>query len=133
MLIDASVVLRHVLADDPLLTAEARKILAPVKSGERTATILHAVLAECVYVLESQLAATPARIAHVLTEVLRYPGIIGERLDVAQRGFDLFASTSLSFVDSLILAYAEQDDMEIATFDKKLRKLAAKSRHQKKS
>jgi predicted nucleic-acid-binding protein len=71
--------------------------------------------------------ATSRRIAEVLSELLRYPGIVGERLDIALRAFDHFASTSLSFVDSLTLAHVEIDGMELATFDKKLRSLAAKA------
>jgi predicted nucleic-acid-binding protein len=127
MLIDTNVILRHVLADDPVQTLEARNIFAPIRAGDAQGHILHAALAECVYVLERELSITSRSIAEVLSEVLRYPGIIGERLDIALRAFEHFASTPLSFVDSLTLAHVELDKIELATFDKKLRSLASKA------
>jgi predicted nucleic-acid-binding protein len=126
MLIDANIVLRHILGDDRALAAKAESILAPVRNGTQTAIIHHAVIAECVYVLEGQLGGAPAKISRVMSGVLQYPGFVGERLDVVLLAFDYFKTTSLSFVDSLLLAHAEVDRMRIATFDKKLHKLAAK-------
>lgn len=113
-LIDANVILRFILNDNNQMAQRAAEVIA---SGAYTKP---EVIAEVVYVLKSVYSAPKEQIQSVirgLSDIIQI-----ENSNCVVCAADLFASTSLDFVDCLLVAYHSLNDETIFTFDKKLNK-----------
>lgn len=114
LLIDTNVILRFILNDNIEMAQRAAKAIA---SGAYTKP---EVIAEVVYVLKS-VYSTPKdkikSIVHGLSDIIWI-----ENSDCVIHAIDLFASTSLDFVDCLLVAYHSLNGETVFTFDKKLNK-----------
>ena len=114
-LIDTNVILRFILNDNAEMAQRAAEVIA---SGAYTKP---EIIAEVVYVLKS-LYATPKDkikfIVHGLSDIIRI-----ENSDCVIHAIDLFASTSLDFVDCLLVAYHSLNGETVYTFILKLNKL----------
>lgn len=113
-LIDTNVILRFVLNDNTEMAKCAADVIA---SGAYTKP---EVIAEVVYVLKSVYSTPKDKIKSIirgLSDIIRI-----EHADCVIYAIDLFASTSLDFVDCLLVAYHSLNDETVFTFDKKLNK-----------
>ncbi len=96
-LIDANVILRFVLNDNEDMAKRAMEVIA---SGAYTKP---EVIAEVVYVLKSVYSTPKDKIKSIIRGL---PDIIQiENADCVVYAIDLFASTSLDFVDCLLVDY----------------------------
>ena len=111
-IIDANVILRYLLNDSPEMSATARNM---IQSG--TATFPE-VVAEVVYVLLKVYKASREDIATYIQTIL--DDVEVERKDIMLRAVMLFGESSLDFVDCVLLAYHEIDEVNVFSFDKKL-------------
>lgn len=113
-LIDTNVILRFVLNDNEEMANRAAEIIT---SGAYTKP---EVVAEVVYVLKS-VYSTPKdkikSIIHGLSNIIRFEGA-----ECVLYAIDLFSSTSLDFVDCLLVGYHKLNGETVFTFDKKLNK-----------
>jgi len=86
--------------------------------------VLPAVLAECVFVLESFYEHPRGDISSALGRLISSPGVeIGGatiHLDTLER----YRKTKVHFVDCLLAATAAAEDTPVATFDQDFRKFA---------
>ena len=121
-LIDANVILRYLLKDDPDLYARSSQSLENVRTGEQAAIILESVLVECVYVLLKVYNVERETIADRLIGLLSYSGIANPDKKVLIQALMSFAKTRLSMVDCLLLSRATLEGHEIITFDEALKK-----------
>lgn len=113
-LIDANVILRFILNDNIEMARCAADVIA---AGAYTKT---EVIAEVVYVLKSVYSTSRDKITAILHGL---PDIIQiENADCVIYAADLFASTSLDFVDCLLIAYHKINHETVFSFDKKLNK-----------
>lgn len=122
--IDANVILRFLLDDPPELASAAEDLLRRASRGELTLRIHPAV----VYVLTSPRGAARSRpeTARTLRRFLALEGLDpGEDLDVLLTALDRFASSSLDWVDCLLLAHAPQ--IPVYTFDQAMLRAGARS------
>ena len=117
-LIDANVILRYLLNDNRDMSQKAREV---VSSGAYTKP---EIIAEVVYVLSGVYQAARSDIQAYVKEMLRFIRCT-ERNAVAY-AMDVYASTSLDFVDCLLVAYQALNKEAVFTFDKKLLKHLAK-------
>ena len=122
-LIDTNVVLRHVLGDDPKQTASAQSVFDALRSGEKAALLLESVLAECVYVLLHYYEVPKAEVVEKLDGVLRYPGIVNRDKHDLREALKLFGEHAIDFVDCILVAKARIAELELVTFDEKLKKM----------
>lgn len=114
-LIDTNVILRFILNDNNEMAQRAAKVIA---SGAYTKP---EIIAEVVYVLKSVYSTPKEKIKFIIHGL---SGIIKiENVNCVVYAVDLFASTSLDFVDCLLAAYHLLNDETVFTFDKKLNKL----------
>ena len=111
-LVDANVILRHLLRDVEEQSAQARIIIA---GGAFTTT---EVLAEVVYVLQGVYKVPRGRIAEALTALLGE--VLTDHADVMEKALAIYASGSLDFVDCVLIARALILGDDVFTFDKKL-------------
>ncbi len=122
-LIDTNVVLRHILNDDPKQATVVKAIFSALRSGEKAALFLESVLAECVYILLHYYEVPKAEVVEKLDGVLRYPGIVNRDKHDLREALKLFGEYALDFVDCILVAKARIGELELVTFDEKLKKL----------
>lgn len=111
-LIDANVILRHLLRDVEEQSAQARIIIA---GGAYTTT---EVLAEVVYVLQGVYKIPRDKIQVALTALLGE--VLTDHADVVVKALEIYASKNLDFVDCVLIARACVLGDDVFTFDKKL-------------
>ena len=113
-LVDANVLLRYLLNDIPEQAVVARQA---IESG---AAVEIEVVAEVVYVLQRVYEVPRAKTAEVLGDLC--PKLICSRLNVLIEALEAYGSTSLDFVDCVLLASAKVEQADVLTFDKKLKR-----------
>ena len=116
-IIDANILLRYLLEDEPLF---AKKAAAILENG--SVYIPFEALAEVVYVMLGLYHATRSDISSVLLQLTEQPNVSTSNLSVLQEALRLFENKKLDFVDSLLCAYSRIEGAQIETFDKKLAK-----------
>jgi len=102
--------------------AAAGKLFTACDRGDIVLVVLDAVLAECVFVLESFYNHPRGEIATALRTLVSSPGIQIARLAVTLDALDRYRRSNVHFVDCLIAATAAADDLAVATFDRDFRK-----------
>ena len=111
-LIDANVILRYLLNDNHEMSQRAKAI---IDGGAHTKP---EVIAEVVYVLKGVYHATRADIRTFIKELLNTVFCVeGDKVSYA---VDMYADTTLDFVDCLLIAYHALGKEDVFTFDKKL-------------
>ena len=111
-LIDANVILRYLLNDDPKMS-EAAKIVI-----EEGAFTLPEVIAEVVYVLKGVYKISRSEVSNALIDFLSE--IVVEEKTVLETALEHFGKTSLDFVDCILAALNWLLGDEVFTFDKKM-------------
>lgn len=111
-LIDANVILRYLLNDSELMSAQAKRAVA---DGAYTT---FEVMAEVVYVLKGVYQAERSEISEWLTLFL--DDIMLENKPVMLYALRTYGETSLDFVDCILIAYNRVLGRQVFSFDKKL-------------
>lgn len=111
-LIDANVILRYLLNDNQEMALRAKAV---VDSGAYTKP---EIIAEVVYVLKGVYQVTRADIRVFIRELLN--SVRCAEIDAVMYAVDVYADTSLDFVDCLLIAYHVVGKEDVFTFDKKL-------------
>ena len=114
--VDTNVILRYLLHD---VESQQEEVDALIAGGVAT---IPEVLPEVVYVLRKSYKVDRQKTAEALLTVL-------DEIDVAHKPVMLCAAkiygatTTLDFVDCLLIAYRDVENFEVFTFDKDLNKL----------
>ena len=116
-LVDANVVLRHLLDDDAEQSPQARDA---VDAG---CEVTVEVIFEVVYVLHGHYGVPRPRVSEALAALLE--DVHCTRVDVVRRALELYAQRSLDFVDCVLIAEHEISGRDIVSFDAKVRRLTA--------
>ena len=122
-LVDTNLIVRHLTQDHAKHAAVAAKLFAACDRGELTLIVLPAVLAECVFVLESFYKHPRVEIARVLGVLVASPGVEIPDLPVHLDALARYATGKLHFIDCTIAATAIADNVAVASFDTGLSKL----------
>ena len=113
-LVDANIILRYLLQDDDKMFQESKSII------ENGAEALPEVLAEVVYVLMKVYAVGRHEISEALRTMLSEVQVNNSA--VIDKALELFGENNLDFVDCILLAYNQVENMSVQTFDKQLKK-----------
>jgi len=120
---DTNVILRYLLADDPVLYEKADRLFEKIRVGSEKAVILESVLVECVYVLTEFYKVPKAEAAARLKDLLLYKGITNGDKEELIEALNIFSGKDpLDIVDCVLSAKAKSVGMTLVTFDEKLRK-----------
>lgn len=123
-LIDTNLIVRYLAQDHEKHSRAAGKLFDACDRGDLVIVVLPAVLAECVFVLESFYEHPRRDIASALGTLISSPGveISGEaiHLDALNR----YGKTRVHFVDCLIAATAAAENVSVATLDQDFRKFS---------
>ena len=119
-LVDTNLIVRY-LQDHEKHAKAAGKLFDACDRGDVVIVVLPAVLAECVFVLESFYEHPRGDIASALGRLISSPGV---EIDAAIHldALDRYRKTKVHFVDCLIAATAATEDMPVASFDQDFRK-----------
>ncbi|WP_369017688.1 PIN domain-containing protein [Thermatribacter velox] len=124
VIVDANVILRYLLKDDPKLYKKAEEFFDEVFSGLKKALFLQSVIAEVIYVLRGLYNVKREEIAEVLEEFSKMKGVKIQDKDVVLEALHIFKSKNLDFVDCLLCAYSRK--YVIFTLDKGVEKCIEK-------
>ncbi len=118
MLIDANVILRFLIGDNPEMLAASKEA---IESG--TAYTIPSVLAEVVYVLNGYYEVERTVVRDTLKHLLDQVAI--EQPEVIRSALDCYADRNVDFVDAMLISRARILGEQVLSFDKKLNKLIA--------
>lgn len=121
-LIDTNLIVRYLVRDHPQHAQAAGKLFEACDRGEVVIVLLPAVLAECVFVLESFYEQPRAAIADALGRLSTSPGVEISAIGVHLDALDRYRQTKAHFVDCLLAATAVTENLPVATFDQDFRK-----------
>lgn len=123
-LIDTNLIVRYLVQDHEKHAKAAEKLFDACDRGELVIVVLPAVLAECVFVLDSFYRRPRADISAALGTLISSPGVeisdAAIHLDALQR----YRQSKVHFVDCLIAATAAAENAPVASFDQDFRKFA---------
>jgi predicted nucleic-acid-binding protein len=122
-LVDTNLIVRYLVQDHEKHAKAAGKLFDACDRGDVVIVVLPAVLAECVFVLESFYEHPREDIASALGRLISSPGV---EIDAAIHldALDRYRKTKVHFVDCLIAATAATEDMPVASFDQDFRKFS---------
>jgi predicted nucleic acid-binding protein len=118
--IDANVFLRFLTRDDPVKAERVKTLLERAQRGEITLCTSESVIAELVFVLSSPRLYKLSReeIYAVLSPIVGLKGLKLPSRKALLRALDLYAATSMDFVDALAVARMEVSRIsEIYSYD----------------
>jgi predicted nucleic-acid-binding protein len=121
-LVDTNLIVRHLVQDHEKHAKAAGKLFDACDRGDVVIVVLEAVLAECVFVLESFYEHPRRDIASALGRLISSPGVEIDGPAIHLDALDRYRKTRVHFVDCLIAATAATENMPVASFDQDFRK-----------
>jgi len=117
VLFDTNAILRYVLQDNQEMADSVEQQLS-----NNICFIPVEVVAEIVYVLLKVYNVERKIIAQTVMDIADTDNIRVAQNGVVRYALGIFASTTLDFVDCLLVGYAKEKQYSVFTFDKKLQK-----------
>ena len=121
-LIDTNLIVRHLVQDNEKQAGVAGKLFNACDRGQVAIVVLPAVLAECVFVLESFYQQERTDIASALSRLISSPGVEIADAAIHLDALDRYGRAKVHFVDCEIAATAIAEDIPVASFDQDFRK-----------
>lgn len=123
-LVDTNFIVRYLVQDYEKHARAAGKLFDACDRGELVIVVLPAVLAECVFVLESFYRQARGKIASALGTLISSPGVEINQAPMHLDALRRYGQTKVHFVDCLIAASASAEKIPVATFDLGFRRFA---------
>jgi predicted nucleic-acid-binding protein len=121
-LVDTNLIVRYLVQDHEKHAKAAGRLFDACDRGDVVIVVLPAVLAECVFVLESFYEHPRGDIASALGGLISCPGIEIDGPAIHLDALERYRKTRVHFVDCLIAATAANENMPVASFDQDFRK-----------
>ena len=121
-LVDTNLIIRYLVQDHEKHARAAEKLFEACDEGKLIIVVLPAVLAECVFVLESFYERDRTDIASTLGALLSSPGVEIGQPEIHLDALDRYRKTKMHFVDCLLAATATEEKVPVATFDSGFKK-----------
>jgi predicted nucleic-acid-binding protein len=123
-LVDTNLIVRYLVQDHEKHARTAGRLFDACDRGEVMIIVLPAVLAECVFVLESFYKNPRGDIASALGRLISSPGVEMSGAAIQLDALDRYRKTKVHFVDCVIAATAAAENVPVASFDRDFRKFA---------
>jgi predicted nucleic acid-binding protein len=120
-LVDANLIVRYLVQDHE---KHAKAAVDACDRGDVVIVVLPAVLAECVFVLESFYEHPRGDISSALGRLISSPGVEIRGATIHVDALERYRKTKVHFVDCLLAATGAAEDTPVATFDQDFRKFA---------
>ncbi len=124
---DTNIILRFLLKDNLDQFNTAREILIKVKEDKLELAIPQIVMFEIIYSLDKYYGFPKEKIIDALSTIIGTKNIKIQDQSAFKRALTLFGDNNLSFVDCFLIAYSEENDAKLFTFDKDLQKKLIKN------
>lgn len=121
-LVDTNLIVRYLVQDHEKHAKSAEKLFEACDRGDLVIVVLPAVLAECVFVLQSFYEQSRGDIASALSRLLSSPGVEIAASAIQLDALNRYQKTKVHFVDCLIAATAANEDISVASFDQDFRR-----------
>lgn len=121
-LVDTNLIVRYLVQDHEKHAKAAGRLFDACDRGDVVIVVLPAVLAECVFVLESFYEHPRGDIASALGRLISSPCVEIDGAAIHLDALDRYRKTKVHFVDCLIAATAATENMPVASFDQDFRK-----------
>ena len=121
-LVDTNLIVRFLVQDHERHARAAGRLFEACDRGDVTIVLLSAVLAECVFVLESFYEHPREAIASALARLISSPGVEIGVGAIHLDALDRYRKSKVHFVDCLIAAAAAAENVPVASFDRDFRK-----------
>jgi len=121
-LVDTNLIVRYLVQDHQKHAKAAGRLFDACDRGDVVIVVLPAVLAECVFVLESFYEHPRGDIASALGRLISSPCVEIDGAAIHLDALDRYRKTKVHFVDCLIAATAATENMSVASFDQDFRK-----------
>ena len=121
-LIDTNLIVRYLVQDHEKHAKAAGRLFDACDRGDVVIVALPAVLAECVFVLESFYGHPRGDIASALGRLISSPCVEIDGAAIHLDALDRYRKTKVHFLDCLIAATAATENMPVASFDQDFRK-----------
>ena len=121
-LVDTNLIVRYLVQDHEKHAKAAGWLFDACDRGDVVIVVLPAVLAECLFVLESFYEHPRGDIASALGRLISSPCIEIDGAAIHLDALDRYRKTKVHFVDCLIAATAATENMPVASFDQDFRK-----------
>jgi predicted nucleic-acid-binding protein len=121
-LVDTNLIVRYLVQDHEKHAKAAGRLFDACDRGDVVIVVLPAVLAECVFVLQSFYQHPRGDIASALGRLISSPCVEIDGAAIHLDALDRYRKTKIHFVDCLIAATAATENMPVATFDQDFRK-----------
>ena len=118
--LDANIILRYLVNDDPKKAARCYDLFQKVKNGDMEITTCEAVIAEVVYVLSSSKLYNLPRdeICSILLPILNLNGLRISQKQLYVMALNIYASSNIDFEDAICVAYMQKYKIkEILSYD----------------
>lgn len=117
--VDANVILRHVLADHKDHSPRARALFSRVQQGDEVIRLVDTAVFEAVFVLDRSYRQDKAAIAGAFLALLDSPSVVADFPERLRLAFDLFVRNQMSFGDAYIAATAlATEEQRVISFDR---------------
>ena len=117
VILDTNAILRYILQDNQTMAEEVELLLSC-----ESCFIPVEVIAEIVYVLSKVYSVERDVIAKTVIGLTNVSNITVAQRNVVLHALRVYSSTTLDFVDCLLIGYAKVDGYTVFTFDRKLRR-----------
>jgi predicted nucleic-acid-binding protein len=114
-LVDTNLIVRYLVQDHERHAKAAGKLFGACDCGDVAIVVLPAVLAECVFVLESFYEHPRGDIASALGRLISSPGVEIAGAAIHLDALDRYRRTKIHFVDCLIAATAAAENTAVAS------------------
>ena len=121
-LVDTNLIVRYLVQDHEKHAKAAGRLFDACDRGDVVIVVLPAVLAECVFVLESFYEHPRGDIASALGRLISSPCVEIDGAAIHLDALDRYRKPKVHFVDCLIAATAATENMPVASFDQDFRK-----------
>lgn len=119
-ILDTNVIIRFLIGDDPVNYKKSVQIFSDIDNGKINALLLDAVVAEAVYVLMKVYKVTKNKVTEKLSAIVQNKNILINDKPSMIKALALFTQSNLDFIDCLVKAYSELNNLKLLSFDKKL-------------
>ena len=117
VILDTNAILRYILQDNQTMADEVE-----LKLSSEVCFIPVEVVAEMVYVLSKVYSVNRDVVAKTITNITCLSNITVAQKNVVLHALRVYASTTLDFVDCLLIGYAKEEGHTVFTFDRKIRR-----------
>jgi|SRR3972149_7338642 len=122
IIVDTNVFLRFLLGDIPSQKKEAENLFKMARKGSIKIIIPQIIIFEIEFILRKYYKFPVAVISSKIKSLLNAEFFQISERTLFLKSLEIHQSKNISFVDSFLISFAELEDLELFSFDKKLLK-----------